>query len=152
MENIEKMHRDEILEDLRFNLIGESDFLIMGDPVDDLRMMAESLGYQIIPIQLHSIDPDLRGVPEIVEASGKRYASLHVEWADPIFKHPEQTFLLVFYIEEAEPRAINALKSIIERKDIQGKRADNFFVGVVCRDANKEIRSTIIPLLDRIVW
>lgn len=128
------------------------DFLVKGDPGDELITLAESMGYQVITVQLHNVNPDLRGTPIIVNVSGTPCASYHVAWADPIFEHPEQKFLVVFYVEEAEPRAINALKSIIEAHDIQGKHADNFFVGVVCRDASKEIQSTINPLLTKIDW
>ena len=149
-ENIEKANKK--FRKLEFCLDACDDFLIMGDPEDELIALVESVGYQVITVQLHNINPDLRGTPVIVNVSGTPCASYHVAWADQIFDHPEQKFLVVFYIEEAEPRAINALKSIIEAHDIQGRRADNFFVGVVCRDANKKIQSTILPLLTRINW
>lgn len=140
------------LKDLDICLRSGIDFLIMGDPGDELIVSAELLGYQVIPVQLCNINPDLRGTPVVVNVSGTPCASYHVAWADPIFAHPEQKFLVVFYIEDAEPRAINALKSIIEAHNIPGYRADNFFVGVVCRDFSKEIQSTILPLLTRIDW
>lgn len=140
------------LKDLDICLRSGIDFLIMGDPGDELIVSAELLGYQVITVQLHSINPDLRGTPVIGNVSGIPCFNYHVPWADPIFDHPNQKFLVVFYIEDAEPRAINALKSIIEAHDIQGHRADNFFVGVVCRDSSKEIQSTILPLLTRIDW
>lgn len=146
-ENIEKANKK--FRKLEFCLDACDDFLIMGDPEDELIALVESVGYQVITVPLHNIDPDLRGIQEIIYVSGRPVVNPHVAWADPIFEHPEQQFLVVFYIEEADPRAINALKSIIEDHDIQGKHADNFFVGVV---SNKEIQSTILPLLTRIDW
>lgn len=148
--NLEKANKK--FRNLEFCLDACDDFLIMGDPEDELITLAESAGYQVITVQLHSINPDLRGTPVIGNVSGIPCFNYHVPWADPIFEHPDKKFLVVFYIEEADPRAINALKSIIEAHDIQGHRADNFFVGVICRDSSKEIQSTILPLLTRIDW
>ena len=146
-ENLENANKK--FRKLEFCLDACDNFLIMGDPGDELIALAESAGYQVITVPLHNIDPDLRGIQEIIYVSGRPVVNPHVVWADPIFEHPDQQFLVVFYIEKAEPRAINALKSIIEAHDIQGKHADNFFVGVV---SNKEIQSTILPLLTRIDW
>ena len=121
----------------------------MNDPGDELKALAESAGYQVITVPLQSVNPDLKGTPVIVNVSGNPFASYHIAWADPIFQHPLQQFLVLFYIDDADPWAINDLKSIIEAHDIGGMHADNFFVGVV---SNKEIQSTILPLLTRIDW
>ena len=135
------------LKDLDICLRSGNDFLIMGDPGDELIVSAELLGYQVIPVQLCNINPDLIGTRVIVNVSGAPCASYHVAWADPIFDHPNQKFLVVFYIEDADPRAIDALKPIIEDHEIQGKTPNNFFVGLVCREPNKIIQSTILPLI-----
>lgn len=148
-ENLEKANKAhaECLDYLNSCLTACDNFLIMGDPDSELKALAVSMGYQVIPVELCNINPDLIGTRVIVNVSGTPCASFHVAWADPIFDHPNQKFLVVFYIEDADPRAIDALKPIIEDQEIQGKHLDNFFVGLVCREHNKKIQSTILPLI-----
>lgn len=137
------------LKDLDICLRSGIDFLIMGNPGDELIVSAESMGYQVINVPLHNINPDLIGTRVIGNVLGIPIASPHVAWADSIIEHPEQKFLVVFYIKDAKPQAIDALKSFIKTHSIQRKHADNFLVGVV---SSKEIQSTILPLLTRIDW
>lgn len=123
-------------EDLLFSLKGESDFMIEGDATDFIEKWANSKGVEILSMELHTVE-DLRGERRIVAEASKSYYYHEYWWLDVVEEHPEKKYLMLFYVEEADARAINALKSFIEHKP------ENLFYGIICRDPNKRINSTI---------
>lgn len=123
-------------EDLWMHLLEKSDFMIEGDATDFIEDWANSKGVEILSMNLHTVD-DLRGERRMVSEASKAYVCHEYWWLDMAEEQPEKQYLMIFYVEEAEARAINALKSFIERKP------ENLFYGVICRDPNKRINSTI---------
>ncbi|MBR6064523.1 MAG: hypothetical protein IKP54_10265 [Bacteroidales bacterium] len=132
MENNFKKYENLLWMDLTAN----SDFMVEGDATSFIEKWAENKGVEILSMELHSIE-DVRGERVIVSDAANPYFYYKYWWLDMAEEHTEKKYLMLFYVEEADIRAINALKSFIELKP------ENLFYGIVCRDSNKAINSTI---------
>ena len=122
----------------------KSDFMVLGDATDFIKEWADSNGVEIISMRLHSKD-DIRGEKIIIKQNEYSHFNCRIWWLDMVNEHPEKNHLMLIYVEEADIDAINALKSFMENEP------DNLFYGVICRDPNKEINSTINSLCKPII-
>ena len=106
-----------------------------------------ALGYEVVEVTITTRE-DVMGYRVVGEdSSGNQFFYRHCDWADRILQNPEKQFLLMFYVENADDKTINCLKSIVEHHDLEGHRMDNFFAAVVCRNEDREIKSTLNALL-----
>lgn len=112
------------------------DFLVMGDAMPFIEEVAPACGYNIIPINLQTLD-DLRGTPVAKhdEISGLDYFEYEVEWLKAV-KKSEKKPLVIFNIDDADDRLVNGIKSFIERK------GDKYSVGLICSDASRDLKHT----------
>ena len=129
IESLSKIQRKIIL-----NMIGKNDFWLKNDTnnvLPNVKDFYTRAGYQIVEVDVRSMD-DLRGKPVIFESeSGFKSFSYHLSWADPIIENADQTFLVLFYIDNAGPDLISRMKSFIDAHDLMGVRPGNFIVGLV---------------------
>lgn len=130
------------------SLKGASDFLVMGegDAMPFIEEIASAYDYNIIYVKLQTLD-DLRGTPVIKSTeSGLNYYDLEVEWKKAI-ERSEKKSLLIFNIDNADNRLVNALKSIVER------HGDKYFVGLICTDKTRDLkRTSTINVVREILW
>ena len=63
-----------------------------------------------------------------------------------VSEHADKKYLMLIYVDKADVRTINALKSYIENKP------ENLFYGIICRDTKKKINSTINELCFPHIW
>lgn len=130
------------------SLKGASDFLVMGegDAMPFIEEIASAYEYNIIYVKLQTLD-DLRGTPVIKSTeSGLNYYDLEVEWKKAI-ERSEKKSLLIFNIDNADNRLVNALKSIVER------HGDKYFVGLICTDKTRDLkRTSTINVVREILW
>lgn len=127
---------------------GASDFLVMGegDAMPFIEEIASAYDYNIIYVKLQTLD-DLRGTSVIIRSeSGLNYYDLEVEWKNAI-ERSEKKSLLLFNIDNADNRLVNALKSIVER------HGDKYFVGLICTDKTRDLKHTsTINVVREILW
>lgn len=127
---------------------GASDFLVMGegDAMPFIEEIASAYDYNIIYVKLQTLD-DLRGTSVIIRSeSGLNYYDLEVEWKNAI-ERSEKKSLLLFNIDNADNRLVNALKSIVER------HGDKYFVGLICTDKTRDLkRTSTINVVREILW
>lgn len=127
---------------------GAFDFLVMGegDALPFIEEIASAYDYNIIYVKLQTLD-DLRGTSVIIRSeSGLNYYDLEVEWKKAI-ERSEKKSLLLFNIDNADNRLVNALKSIVERHD------DKYFVGLICTDKTRDLkRTSTINVVREILW
>lgn len=130
------------------SLKGASDFLIMGegDAMPFIEDIASAFDYNIICVNLQTLD-DLRGTPVIIRSeSGLNYYDFEVEWKKAI-ERSEKKSLLLFNIDNADNRLVCALKSIVER------HGDKYFVGLICTDKTRDLkRTSTINVVREILW
>lgn len=112
------------------------DFLVLGDAMPFIEEVAPAYGYNIVYVKLQTLD-DLRGIPKIYDASGRFYYQYENEWEKAVMSS-EKTSLVIFNIDEADNRLVNALKPFIER------HGDNYFVGLICSDVTRDLKCTTI--------
>ena len=122
----------------------KSDFMIFGDATDFIKEWADSNGIEIFSVELHSKE-DIQGEKVIVKDVPNPYFYHRNWWVDMVNEHPEKNYLMLVYVEGADIEVINALKSFMENEP------DNLFYGIICRDPNKEINSTINSLCKPII-
>lgn len=137
-DNIEQFDRSTRF--LIDKMSSQSDFLVIGDIMPMINDIAKIFNYKVITINLTSLD-DLRGEIEIHPAES--YFSYHIWWEEEIRQNPDSSYLLLFVLDEAEQRLVNALKSIIETH----QHLNNLFVGCIWRDPAKMKKSTIDSLV-----
>lgn len=111
-------------------------FLVMGDAMSFLEDVAPAYGYNIVYVKLQTLD-DLRGTTVVrrSEESGLLYYEFEVEWEKAV-ESSEMKSLVLFNIDEADDRLVNALKSIVER------HGDRYFVGLICPDKTRDLKRT----------
>lgn len=114
----------------------QHDFLVMGDAMSFIEEVAPAFGYNIVYVKLQTLD-DLRGKPIVKksEASGLLYHEFEVDWENAV-ESSDMKSLVIFNIDEADDRLVNALKSIVER------HGDRYFVGLICTDKTRDLKRT----------
>lgn len=125
----------------------KNDFLVLGDAMPFIEEIASAFEYNIVYVKLQTLD-DLRGTPVVKhdDKTGLDYYEYEVEWRKAI-DNSQHRSLLLFNIDEAEDRLVNALKSIVER------HGDEYFVGLICTDKTRKLgRTTTISLVRSIRW
>lgn len=125
----------------------KNDFLVLGDAMPFIEEIASAFEYNIVYVKLQTLD-DLRGTPVVKhdEKIGRHYFYCVTDWEEAI-KNSQQESLLIFNIDEADDRLVNALKSIVER------HGDEYFVGLICTDKTRKLgRTTTISLVRSIRW
>ena len=112
------------------------DFLVLGDAMPFIEEVAPAFEYNIVYVKLQTFD-DLRGTPVVKhdDKTGLDYFEYEVEWRKAI-DNSQQRSLLLFNIDEADDRLVNALKSIVER------HGEEYFVGLICTDKTRELKRT----------
>lgn len=104
---------------------------------------------------------DLGGIPVPIAAGSGRHELqvLMPGWAQYMYDHPEQEFLLFFdEMNQADPEVQNALMPIVLETTICGIRFDNFIVGAAGNfsDENNALHELSGPLRSRfepiIIW
>lgn len=120
-------------------------FMVSGDATEFIKKWADSKDVELLSMDLHTID-DIRGERVIVTDAPTPYYYDRYWWLDMANEHPNKNHLMIFYVEEADIRAVNALKSFLENKP------DNLFYGIINRNPNKIIDSTVNSLCRRIRW
>lgn len=117
-------------------LDSEADFLVLGDAMPFIEEVAPAFGYNIVQVKLQSLD-NLRGTPVVKhsEQLGKDYFDYEVEWEKAV-ESSEKKSLVIFNIDEAEDRLVNALKSIVEN------HGDKYFVGLISTDTTRDLKHT----------
>ena len=98
--------------------------------------IAEALDYNVVCVNLKSLE-DLRGTAIVKkdEQSGHNYYEFKVEWEDAI-NNSDKKSLLLFNIDNADDRLVNALKSIVEKHD------EKYFVGLITSDKTRNLKGT----------
>lgn len=112
------------------------DFLVLGDVMSFIEEVAPAYDYNIVYVKLQTLD-DLRGKPKIYDASGRFYYQYENGWEKAVMSS-EKPSLVIFNIDEADNRLINALKPFVERHD------DKYFVGLICSDITRDLTHTTI--------
>lgn len=128
----------------RLNL--KNDFLVLGDAMPFVEEAASAFEYNIVYVKLQTLD-DLRGTPVFrhSDKTGLDYFEYEVEWRKAI-DNSRQRSLLLFNIDEADNRLVNALKSIVER------HGEDYFVGLICTDKTRDLkRTTIFELVNPVI-
>jgi len=125
---------------LQLKLRTSFNFLVYGDATDFIEKWANSENVEVLSMELHSIE-DVRGERVIVTDAPTPYFFDRYWWLDTVKNNPNKKHLMIFYIEEADVRTVNALKSFLEKEN------DNLFYGLICRDPNKKINSNTTHLL-----
>ena len=121
----------EILLYMQLNI--NFNFTVSGDATDFIKKWADSEDVELLSMDLHSID-DIQGERVIVTDAPTPYFYYRYWWLDMANEHPEKKHLMIFYVEEADLRAIYALESFIEDKP------DNLFYGIINRNPDKIIK------------
>lgn len=119
---------------LRLNIY--FNFIVSGDATDFIKKWADSEDVELLSMDFHSID-DIRGERVIVTDAPAPYYYDRCWWLDMANEHPEKKHLMIFYVEEADIRAIYALESFIEHKP------DNLFYGIINRNPDKTINYSL---------
>lgn len=128
------------LSDCKYELVErldlKQDFLVLGDAIPFIEEVASALDYNIVYVKLQALD-DLHGTPIVKndEQSGLLYHEFEVEWEKSV-NSSEKKSLVLFNIDEADARLINALKSIVER------HGEEYFVGLICTDKTRDLKRT----------
>lgn len=128
------------LSDSKYEIVERLDkafnFLVMGDAMPFIEDVAPAYEYNIVYVKLQTLD-DLRGTPVVrrSEESGLLYYEFEVEWEKAV-ESSEMRSLVLFNIDEADDRLVNALKSIVER------HGDRYFVGLICTDKTRDLKRT----------
>lgn len=123
------------------------DFLVMGDAMSFIEEVAPAYEYNIVYANLQTLD-DLRGTPIVKhdEQTGLLYHEFDVEWEKAV-ESSELKSLVLFNIDEADDRLVNALKSIVER------HGDSYFVGLICTDKTRDLkRTTTFDLVKPVIF
>ena len=108
--------------------------------------VAPAFEYNIVYVKLQTLD-DLRGTPVFKHSdkTGLDYFEYEVEWQKAI-DNSEQKSLLLFNIDEADNRLVNALKSVVER------HREEYFVGLICTDKSRDLnRTTTFDLVKPVI-
>ncbi len=124
----------EILLYMQLNI--NFNFTVSGDATDFIKKWADSEDVELLSMDLHSID-DIQGERVIVTDAPTPYFYYRYWWLDMANEHPEKKHLMIFYVEEADIRAIYALESFIEHKP------DNLFYGIINRNPDKTINYSL---------
>lgn len=128
------------LNDCKYEIVerldNKNDFLVQGDAMPFIEDIAEALDYNIVCVNLKSLD-DLRGTAIVKKdkQSGHNYYEFKVEWEDAI-NNSDKKSLLLFNIDNADDRLVNALKSIVEKHD------EKYFVGLITSDKTRNLKGT----------
>lgn len=95
-------------------------------------------------MEVHTID-DIRG--QRVVCHDRHSFDYEPFWENTI-KESEKKSLLIFRIDEADDRLVNALKPIVERHD------ETYFVCLICADKTRDLASTTTYHLVKpiVVW
>lgn len=118
-------------------LKSSSNFLVKGDAMSFIEEIATAYDYNIVYVKLQTLD-DLRGTPVVKKSETSRsYFEFDVEWQKSI-ECSEKKALLIFNIDDADDRLVNALKSIVENN--RGK----YFVGLICNDETRDLENTTV--------
>lgn len=117
-------------------LKSSSNLLVKGDAMPFIEEIATAYDYNIVYVKLQTLD-DLRGTPVVKESETSRYFELDVEWQKAI-ERSEKKSLLIFNIDDADDRLVNALKSIVENN--RGK----YFVSLICNDETRDLENTTV--------
>lgn len=120
-----------------------ADFGVKGNAMPFIEAVAEKLGYKVVEEYVTSID-DLRGAP-IVYQTYFEYDSLW--WQKEIDSNKDGTTLIVFNVDFAEDRVVNALKSFIENRE------ENYFFCIITTDKNRQLeRTSSYQYVSRVRW
>lgn len=122
------------------------DFLVLCDAMSFIEEVAPAFEYNIVYVKLQTLD-DLRGTPVFKHSdkTGLDYFEYEVEWQKAI-DNSEQKSLLLFNIDEADNRLVNALKSVVER------HREEYFVGLICTDKSRDLnRTTTFDLVKPVI-
>lgn len=128
------------LSDCKYEIVNrldsKHDFLVLGDAMPFIEEVAPAFEYNIVYVKLQTLD-DLRGTPvsKHSDKTGLDYFEYEVEWQKAI-DNSEQKSLLLFNIDEADNRLVNALKSVVER------HGEEYFVGLICTDKSRDLKRT----------
>ncbi len=134
------------LKKLYMKFAVENDFFIESgadlDKAELIANMAAKFGRKTIEVTLHGDHAPSLGVM--------------TEWAQYIHDRPKEGFALVFNIDQAALRLVEALKSIIDSKVISGVKFDNYLVAVsatkgICQTNirnNKPLFSLLKPAIE----
>lgn len=140
------------LSEIKYNLVERLDcaldFIAVGDAMPFIEELTQAFDLNIVYVKLQTLD-DLRGKPVAKhdEQTGLDYFEYDVEWENAIAQSEEKC-LLLFNIDEADDRLVNALKSIVER------HGEDYFVGIICTDKSRNLKTTTTCDLVKpiIVW
>ena len=116
------------------------DIGVKGDAMQFINNVAKALDYKVVEVHIKSIE-DLRGQPVIYESetTGQSYFEYDkLWWQKEIDNNANGTTLVVFNIDKANDRVVNALKSFIENRE------DNHFFCVFTTDINRDLKKTTI--------
>lgn len=128
------------LSDCKYEIVKrldlKRDFLVLGDVMPFIEEVAPAFEYNIVYVKLQTLD-DLRGTPVVKhdDKTGLDFFEYEVEWRKAI-DNSHQRSLLLFNIDEADDRLVNALKSIVER------HGEEYFVGLICTDKTRDLKRT----------
>lgn len=125
-----------------------SDFMVIGNALEWISDMAKHAGYRVIHVDLDNFDV-LRGTPKIMESeSGVSYYERIIPWQEEMNLYPEDKHLIIFSIDKADPKWVNALSSFI------GKHGAKYFVCVLTNNTDYNPKNTLIYDLVKpvIIW
>ena len=128
------------LSDCKYEIVEhldlKRDFLVLGDAMPFIEDAASAFEYNIVYVKLQTLN-DLRGTPVVKhdDKTGYDYFEYEVEWRRAI-ENSQQRSLLLFNIDEADDRLVNALKPIVER------HGEEYFVGLICADKTRNLKRT----------
>lgn len=128
----------------RFNGKG-SDFLVFGDAEKEIIDMANKFGRSVVVLKLTSME-DYVGVPVFYENGNGRFFDRIPDWIEPIKAHPDEKFLLLIDVDDADDRAVIALKP----HDTPEKRG--YLIGVICRDKTRVLPKHTTDLLKPLIY
>lgn len=111
------------------------DFAVKGNAMPFIEELSNALGYKLVVVNLTSLE-DLRGTPVIHkrEKTGQLWFDYDIWWKNLIDK--DATTLVLFNIDKAEDRLVNALKSFVEN------HGDDYFIGIITTDKNRDLTKT----------
>lgn len=115
----------------------KQDFLVMGDgAIPFIEDIANALDYNVVYVKLQTLE-DLRGTPVVKydENLGLYFYEFEVDWIKVVGSSDKKS-LVIFNIDVADDRLVNALKSIVECHD------DEYFVELICTDKNRDMKRT----------
>lgn len=129
-------------------LAHKQDFLVMGDgAIPFIEDVANALDYNVVYVKLQTLE-DLRGTPVVKydENLGLYFYEFEVDWIKVVGSSDKKS-LVIFNIDVADDRLVNALKSIVECYD------DEYFVGLICTDNNRDLkRTTTYSLVKPVIY